>query len=138
MARLRSFSSRFKASVVIELLSSGKHIDIIAAENDIHPNVLRAWKKEFLERSYIVFEYAVKHSEEERPMVTTDYMIRIRHLREELGLSQEQIGTMLGTSQTMYARYENGASKIPIKFLVMLAQYYGVSTDYLVGLTESK
>lgn len=46
MARLRSFSSRFKASVVIELLSSGKHIDIIASENDIHPNVFRAWKKE--------------------------------------------------------------------------------------------
>lgn len=138
MARLRSFSSKFKANLVIEILSSGKHIDVIAAENDIHPNVLRAWKKEFLERSYIVFEYAVKHSDDERPKVTADYMVRIRKLREELGLSQEQIGKLLGTSQTMYARYENGASKMPIKFLIRLAQYYGVSTDYLVGLTEYK
>lgn len=138
MARLRSFSSKFKANLVIELLSSGKSADVIAAENDIHPNMLRAWKREFLERAYVVFEYAVKHSDEERPKVTADYMVRIRELREELGLSQEQIGKMLGTSQTMYARYENGASKMPIKHLIILAQYYGVTSDYILGLSNEK
>lgn len=138
MARTRNYSSSFKADLVIELLSSGKQLEAFAREKDIHPNVIRAWKKEFLKRAYVVFEYAVKHSDEAPPLATDAYMVRMRALREELGLSQEQIGRKLGTSQTMYARYENGANKMPIKFLITLAQYYGVSADYLLGLSDEK
>ena len=43
---------------------------------------------------------------------------------------------MLGTSQTMYARYERGANELPLRHLVKLAEYYHVSTDSLLGRTD--
>ena len=138
MTERRTYSSKFKAKLVIELLRGKKSAEEIGEENNVHPGLIHSWKREFLQRAYIVFEYAVKHNDDEKPNVTADYMVRIRELREELGLSQEQIGKMLGTSQTMYARYENGASKMPIKYLVMLAQFYGVTSDYLLGLSDEK
>lgn len=136
MARLTEYPSKFKADVVLELLTSDKKTEVVAAENNIHPNVLRSWKKFFLEHAYIVFEYAIKHNYDEKPKATCDYMVRIRELRQELGISQDQIAKLLGTSQTMYARYENEESKMPIVKLVTLAQFYGVTTDYLVGLSD--
>ena len=57
---------------------------------------------------------------------------RIRDLREDHDLTQSAIAAYLGTSQTMYARYERGASELPIRHLLRLADYYGVSTDYLL------
>lgn len=65
-----------------------------------------------------------------------DYMIRMRNLREDHDLTQQDVATMLGTSQTMYARYERGANEMPIRHLLRLAKYYNVSTDYLLGLTK--
>ncbi|MBQ9189806.1 MAG: helix-turn-helix transcriptional regulator [Clostridia bacterium] len=65
-----------------------------------------------------------------------DYRKRMRDLREDHDKTQEQIAAMLGTSQTMYARYERGASELPIRHLIRLAKYYGVSTDYLLCLTD--
>lgn len=67
-----------------------------------------------------------------------DYIVRMRNLREDNDLTQQEIATMLGTSQTMYARYERGANEMPIRHLIKLAKYYDVSTDYLLGLTKEK
>lgn len=67
-----------------------------------------------------------------------DYIVRIRNLREDNDLTQQEIATVLGTSQTMYARYERGANEMPIRHLIKLARYYDVSTDYLLGLTNVK
>ena len=67
-----------------------------------------------------------------------DYMVRMRNLREDNDLTQQQIAVLLGTSQTMYARYERGANEMPIRHLIRLAKYYDVSTDYLLGLTNVK
>lgn len=67
-----------------------------------------------------------------------DYVTRIRNLREDSDLTQSQIADYLGTSQTMYARYERGANEMPIRHLIRLAQYYNVSMDYLCGLTNQK
>jgi transcriptional regulator with XRE-family HTH domain len=50
--------------------------------------------------------------------------------------TQNKVANYLGTSQTMYARYENGLSKMPIRHLLMLAKFYGVSTDYILGVEE--
>ncbi|MBR0426045.1 MAG: helix-turn-helix transcriptional regulator [Clostridia bacterium] len=61
-----------------------------------------------------------------------DYQKRLRDLREDHDLTQSAIAAYLGTSQTMYARYERGASELPIRHLLRLADYYGVSTDYLL------
>lgn len=67
-----------------------------------------------------------------------NYIIRMRNLREDNDLTQQEIATVLGTSQTMYARYERGANELPIRHLITLAQYYDVTTDYLLGLTNKK
>ena len=56
-----------------------------------------------------------------------NYIQRIRDLREDADCTQTQIAEYLGTSQTMYARYERGANEMPIRHLIALCQYYQVS-----------
>ena len=64
------------------------------------------------------------------------YVRRIRDLREDHDKTQQEIADMLGTSQTMYARYERGANELPIRHLIKLCQYYKVSADYILGLSN--
>lgn len=66
-----------------------------------------------------------------------DYTRRLRDLREDYDKTQQDIAEVLGTSQTMYARYERGANELPLRQLVKLAEYYHVSTDYLLGLSDA-
>lgn len=66
------------------------------------------------------------------------YQKIIRDLREDHDMTQEQVAHILGTSQTMYARYERSASEMPIRHLINLAKLYNVSTDYILGLTDEK
>ena len=63
---------------------------------------------------------------------------RIRNLREDHDLTQQQIADLLGTSQTMYARYERGANELPIRHLITLCIFYNVSADYILGITPAK
>ncbi|MCI6837764.1 MAG: helix-turn-helix domain-containing protein [Clostridiales bacterium] len=65
-----------------------------------------------------------------------EYIKRLRDLREDHDKTQAQIASVLGTSQTMYARYERGANELPIRHLLTLAEYYNVSTDYILGRTD--
>ena len=66
-----------------------------------------------------------------------NYIKRIRDLREDHDKTQQEIADVLGTSQTMYARYERGANEMPIRHLVVLCKYYGVSADYILGLIDN-
>lgn len=66
--------------------------------------------------------------------LNTNYIKIIRDLREDHDKTQQQIAEVLGTSQTMYARYERGANELPIRHLITLCKYYGVTADYLLGL----
>ena len=66
------------------------------------------------------------------------YQERIRALREDHDLTQEQVARYLGTSQTMYARYERGASELPIRHLIALCRLYHVSADYILGIPHWK
>lgn len=66
-----------------------------------------------------------------------DYIKRMRDLREDNDKTQQEIAEILNTSQTMYARYERGANELPIHHLLALADYYNVSTDYLLGRTDN-
>ena len=66
------------------------------------------------------------------------YVRILRDLREDADKTQTQIAEVLGTSQTMYARYERGANELPIHHLITLSKYYGVSTDYLLGLSKER
>lgn len=49
-------------------------------------------------------------------------------------MTQAQIADVLGTSQTMYARYERGANELPLRHLRALCEFYNISADYILGL----
>ena len=67
-----------------------------------------------------------------------DYCKIIRDLREDADFTQQQVADVLGTSQTMYARYERGANELPIRHLITLCRLYQVSSDYILGLEKEK
>ena len=67
-----------------------------------------------------------------------NYRTRIKDLREDNDKTQQQIADYLGTSQTMYARYERGANEMPLRHLIRLAEYYNVDMNYLCGLSNIK
>ena len=52
----RNFSAKFKSDLVLEVLKGEKELNVIATEDDIQPNLLRNWKKEFLEKASVVFD----------------------------------------------------------------------------------
>jgi len=62
---------------------------------------------------------------------------KLRGLREDNDLTQQQIAVVLGTSQTMYARYERGANEMPLHHLITLCKFYNVSADYLLDTTPN-
>ncbi len=61
---------------------------------------------------------------------------RIRDLREDADLSQQQLAELLNVNQTTYSRYERGVLDIPCESLIALAKFYHTSVDYLLGLTS--
>ena len=63
---------------------------------------------------------------------------RIRNLREDFDLTQAEVGKQINVPQRTYAYYESGERMIPPQVLVALAQFYHVSVDYLLGLTDQK
>lgn len=63
--------------------------------------------------------------------------LRLRDLREDNHLTQAAIAEYLMCDQSLYSKYERGARALPLELAVRLAQYYGVSVDYLVGLTDT-
>ena len=65
-----------------------------------------------------------------------NYIQRMRNLREDHDKTQQNIADILGTSQTMYARYERGANELPIRHLLTLCRLYRVSADYLLGIDK--
>lgn len=61
---------------------------------------------------------------------------RIRDLREDKDFSQKQLAEMLNISQSTYSRYESGFLNIPSEILISLSKIYGVTTDYILGLSD--
>ncbi len=62
---------------------------------------------------------------------------RIRDLREDHDLKQKEMAKILNCSQQVYSNYELGQRDIPTEILIRLSQYYNVSVDYLLGLTNN-
>ena len=62
----------------------------------------------------------------------------IRNLREDNDKTQQEIADYLNIKQTTYSKYELGKINIPIEVFIKLADYYGVSVDYLVGRSKDK
>ena len=62
----------------------------------------------------------------------------IRNLRLDKGYTQKQIAEMLGISQNTYSQYEIGVLNYPVDVIIKLADFYGTTTDYLLGRTDNK
>ena len=63
---------------------------------------------------------------------------RIRDLREDRDLKQSDLAALLNCTQACYSNYENGKRDIPSEVLRTLAEFYGVSVDYLLEVTNVK
>lgn len=61
---------------------------------------------------------------------------RIRDLREDRDLTQREMGEILLCSQRVYSDYERGVLDVPTEILIRLADFYNVSTDYILGRTD--
>ena len=64
--------------------------------------------------------------------------LRIRDLREDNDLKQSQIAEYLLCDQSLYSKYERNERSLPLEYANKLADYYGVSVDYLIGRTNVK
>ena len=70
--------------------------------------------------------------------MSTAFANRITSLRKEKGLSQKEVAISLGVSQALLSHYEKGVRECGLDFVVSCADYFGVTTDYLLGRQESK
>ena len=61
---------------------------------------------------------------------------RIRDLREDHDLTQKELAKYLNCSQQVYSNYELGQRDIPTDILIKLANFYKVSTDYILGISD--
>lgn len=66
-----------------------------------------------------------------------EYAQKIRNLREDKDLTQAQIAQLLGTTKNQIGKYERGEQELPIRHLIKLANFYNVSADYILGLSEN-
>lgn len=64
------------------------------------------------------------------------YFRRLRDMREDHDLTQKEVAAHLGIDQRVYSNYETGKREIPVHLLILLADLYHTSTDYLLGRTE--
>lgn len=60
----------------------------------------------------------------------------MRELREDHDLKQHDIAKLLKTTQQTYSRYEQGINELPIRHVITLCQFYNVSADYFLGLSN--
>ena len=64
-------------------------------------------------------------------------MKKLRDLREDHDMTQEEVADYLGTSQTMVARYERCANEMPLRHFIALCKLYRISADEVLGITDS-
>ena len=69
-------------------------------------------------------------------IIMKEYHEIIRELREDNDLKQIEIVEILGTTQQVYSRYEKGINEIPLRHIITLCNFYKVSADYILGMTE--
>ena len=66
-----------------------------------------------------------------------DYRTRIRNIREDRDYTQAQIGKVLQKTQQGYNHIEAGRAELKIEDLIKLCQFYNLSADYMIGLTDN-
>ena len=66
------------------------------------------------------------------------FSARLKALRIEKGMKQSEMGDFLGCSERNYQRIEYGETNVPATTLILLADYFGVTIDYLLGRSEER
>ena len=96
----RNFSAKFKTDLVLEVLKGEKELNVIATENQIQPNLLRNWKKEFLEKASSVFdenrEENLKEKLEEERKEKSEYAKKVGQLTMQVDWLKKKSEEMLG------------------------------------------
>ena len=96
----RNFSAKFKTDLVLEVLKGEKELNVIATENQIQPNLLRNWKKEFLEKASIVFdenrEENLKEKLEEERKEKSEYAKKVGQLTMQVDWLKKKSEEMHG------------------------------------------
>ena len=96
----RNFSAKFKSDLVIELLRGEKDLNTLAAENSIQPNLLRNWKKEFLDNASVVFddkrEENLKEKLTEERKEKVEYAKKVGQLTMQVDWLKKKSEEMLG------------------------------------------
>lgn len=64
--------------------------------------------------------------------------MRLKDLREDNDIKQKEIAEYLHIKQNTYSQYENEQRQLPIDVLIKLAEYYKVTTDYILGISDKK
>ena len=64
--------------------------------------------------------------------------MRLKDMREDLDITQKEIADYLHIKQNTYSQYENGIRGLPIDILIKLSVYFNTSTDYILGITDTK
>ena len=65
-----------------------------------------------------------------------NYRTRMRNLREDKDLTQREVAAIINKSQQGYSHIEDGRAELKIEDLIKLCKFYGVSSDYFIGLSE--
>ena len=131
------YSSEFKTEVVLKALKGKKTQQEIAEEYGINAANISTWKKTFLEKSHRAFETTCRTSYRDYEMDIDETKTRVRKLRMKNGYSLKQVSDMLGVRENVYIRYENDPMNMPGEMIARLAKIYQISSDYLLGLSDS-
>lgn len=67
-----------------------------------------------------------------------DVIQNLKIIRAKKGYSQMDIAEVLGTTQQQYSKYENGQNEIPVRHVITLCKFYGISADWLLGLKNDE
>ena len=65
-----------------------------------------------------------------------NYRIIMRNLREDRDLTQKEVGAVINKSQQGYSHIEDGRAELKIDDLIKLCKFYGVSSDYFIGMSD--
>jgi transposase-like protein len=109
----RNFTAKFKSDLVLEVLKGEKNLNTIATENNIQPNLLRNWKKEFLDNASIVFDNKREDNLREKLVSErkekTEYAKKVGQLTMQVDWLKKKSEEMLGPD------YESKFSPKPFK-----------------------
>ena len=84
--------------------------------------------------SYILSE--IRYNENISNHDISEVAMRLKDIREDHDLTQREVAEYLHIRQNTYSQYENGQRGLPVETLIKLARYFGVSVDYILGLTD--